>query len=591
MNTVVRLEDLSPGEDLADALEGVPGLRVRDQGSRKTLALRGADDKQVLVLLDGVPLSSPMGLGVDLSLLSPIMLDRAEIRRSAGSARYGSGALGGALVLQTPRLRAKEQTTVALSAGSFSSVAVHATRQGNLGPLRYWAGGSFRRSDGTFRYIDENGADRLRLNNDSQSGEVLLKLDYLPASSWHLGAFNSFVIEERGAPGLSQRPSETARQLTARNLTAVKASRLGVFSLPAAELAITVDHRYQQFRFSEISAPPVQSNNHSFSAGGRVELILPLGHIARVELGASARGDFFRDPNTNNPTRASIDTWFGGEQVLFAKRVVLSEHLRVAWASGFEPVVIPKFGLALRPLRGAGIPLLEGIEIVGNVGRSFRYPTFEEMYVELDGFGPNPDLLAEDAVVADVGLRLRHPRVAIEAGYFFRQMKNTILFAPVSSFLVRADNYSKVGVRGLESTAEFFPGLCFAGQLTYTLTEAEFGSPAMRLPGRPIHRFFGRAEWQGTRCSSWRSTSFASKWLRGLRLWASVTVESEMPLSRFDSTWEEGRILLAAGARYRYRWLTASIAGYNLLDKRDALDTVGFPLAPARIWASLKGAF
>ena len=71
-------------------------------GQRKSLSLRGAGATGVMVLLDGIPLSSP-GTSVDLSRIPAAITERLEVLRGAASARYGPGALGGVVNLVTRR--------------------------------------------------------------------------------------------------------------------------------------------------------------------------------------------------------------------------------------------------------------------------------------------------------------------------------------------------------------------------------------------------------------------------------------------------------------------------------------------------------
>ena len=91
---------------LAEALRGIPGVRVQQQGSPGSLTslrLRGQRNFDTALLLDGLRVRDAGDInGSALSLMSdlvPIALDRVEILRGAGSSIYGTHAIGGVLNL------------------------------------------------------------------------------------------------------------------------------------------------------------------------------------------------------------------------------------------------------------------------------------------------------------------------------------------------------------------------------------------------------------------------------------------------------------------------------------------------------------
>lgn len=591
-STRLRIRDPAAGTGLARLLERVPGLRVRESGGgQQGLSMRGADGRQVLVVLDGVPLSSPGTHGVDLSLLDPGHLEQVEVRRGGGSTRFGTDAVGGVLILRTPALRSRARSRASVGYGSFNTLAARvsrsATLRGGRRPLRYLVSGSYRQSDGKFPYVDENRVARVRENNDSRVGQVLLKLNQVLSERWRLGLTDDFSAADRGAPGMSQSSSTTARQSDLRNLTAFKLLRLDTL-VRRGELELDLYHRYVRFRFDDptppLSRPPVVSHNQCFTVGGGTRLSLPLSRRGAFHGGATLRGTLFHDAQTGDPNRLETDLWISSQTWFLDRHLLLVPAVRLAVATGFDPVVVPRMGLVLRPLRWTGKPWLAAVELAGNVGRSYRYPSFDEMFIRLDGFGPNPDLKPEDALDLDAGLRFRLRWLSLEAAYFRRWIGNLILFAPVSSFLVRADNYPGAAASGVEAAGEIRPGLGLSLRAAYTFTRTWWGEPAMNLPGHPRHRLVTRVGWErrgmgaNTRASGW-----------GLECWVGATVESGMFLSRFNTTPEEGRVLLGTGAALSWRQLTLSAEGRNLLDRRDALDTVGFPLEPARFLVALAG--
>ncbi len=95
---------------LAEALRGVPGLRVQQQrgpGSLTTIQIRGLRSQDTAVLLNGVRLRHAADLqGSATPLMQDLMdvnTERIEILRGSGSSLYGSNAMGGVVNIVTDR--------------------------------------------------------------------------------------------------------------------------------------------------------------------------------------------------------------------------------------------------------------------------------------------------------------------------------------------------------------------------------------------------------------------------------------------------------------------------------------------------------
>jgi vitamin B12 transporter len=91
---------------LPEALRGIPGVRVQQQGSPGSLTslrLRGQRNFDTALLLDGLRVRDAGDInGSALSLfadLVPVALDRVEVLRGAGSSIYGTHAIGGVINL------------------------------------------------------------------------------------------------------------------------------------------------------------------------------------------------------------------------------------------------------------------------------------------------------------------------------------------------------------------------------------------------------------------------------------------------------------------------------------------------------------
>ena len=93
---------------LPEALRGIPGVRIQQQGSYgelTTIRLRGQRNFDTAILLDGLRVRDASDInGSAVSFVTdllPVDLDRIEILRGSGSSIYGTNAIGGVVNLVT----------------------------------------------------------------------------------------------------------------------------------------------------------------------------------------------------------------------------------------------------------------------------------------------------------------------------------------------------------------------------------------------------------------------------------------------------------------------------------------------------------
>lgn len=138
--------------DLPTLLSREAGFQFTQTGGRggqATAFLRGAASLQVLVLVDGVPVTKQDTTGaVSLEHIMLDQVDRIEIVRGNVSAIHGSGAVGG--VIQVFTRQGQGQPTVYASAerGSQGTQRWNAGTHGAAGPLAYAVSVGRLRTDG-----------------------------------------------------------------------------------------------------------------------------------------------------------------------------------------------------------------------------------------------------------------------------------------------------------------------------------------------------------------------------------------------------------------------------------------------------------
>ena len=106
---------------LKQALENVPGLQLREVHGKSgfELSLQGLGGDQVLVLIDGLPITASTGSTVDLGQYLVGEVERVEVVKGASSAQYGSSAMGGVVNVITRRIQPGFGATLELDAGSY----------------------------------------------------------------------------------------------------------------------------------------------------------------------------------------------------------------------------------------------------------------------------------------------------------------------------------------------------------------------------------------------------------------------------------------------------------------------------------------
>jgi len=91
------------GKTVVDVLDNIAGIELNGvnsaAGKNKSTYVRGGRDKQLLVLIDGVPVSDPSGINTafDLRLLTLSQVESIEVMNGAASTLYGSGAATGVI--------------------------------------------------------------------------------------------------------------------------------------------------------------------------------------------------------------------------------------------------------------------------------------------------------------------------------------------------------------------------------------------------------------------------------------------------------------------------------------------------------------
>ncbi len=134
-------------KNLATLLQRVAGVQIVSTGGPGHTATPylegfGGTDAGVLILLDGVPLTAEdaSGGGDYLENLTTDQIERIEVIHGNVSAIYGSGAIGGVILITTRSGSRTPQAELSLTAGSRNTVTASANASGQIRHTRFQIG-------------------------------------------------------------------------------------------------------------------------------------------------------------------------------------------------------------------------------------------------------------------------------------------------------------------------------------------------------------------------------------------------------------------------------------------------------------------
>lgn len=491
-----------------ELLRGVPGVVVRERGAggSETVSLRGSAPDAVLILLDGAPLNDPVTGEADLSTVPASSVEEILVLPGALTARFGGRARAGVVVIET-RAPARG-ISGAVEAGSLGRRGGALEGGRATGPLRWAVGGEIEEVGGSFAF---RRPDAVGGGTDRRQNADLSRLSgWASAAASVVGGEGSLRLGveavERGLPGRSFAPSDSARQETERLRAAARWTGTG----DGGRLEASAHWSLQRTRFRD-PAPPLglaydQRTRTSFLgmrahaerevtlAGGQ-GIVGAGGELRRVGVDADGLdGD-------------APDGWLDGGG---SARTSLRWHRAPGSPELDAAVRVDRDGAAGRwhvsHELAAGVRL--GPVSVHAAHRSaFSPPTLgDQFFREGVGVEPNPDLRGERVpseweAGAELALERSGARASAGVTGFLADVRDMIVWAPDYRFVWSPGNVD-VQRRGLDAWLELGVGVGVRDRLTlgghYSLAHVTYADPARRgvqLRYRPRHTGSVRLGW------------------------------------------------------------------------------------------------
>jgi outer membrane receptor protein involved in Fe transport len=615
--STVITQDRTPraAESVTELLSEQAGgnvTRLGGLGATATLSLRGSTPNQVLVYLDGVPLNTPTGGGVDLGAIPLGDVERIEIYRGQSPIGFGASAIGGVVSLTTAVPKAK-RIDVEVGGGSFGTSYASVREAGSRGPLHLYAGAHALRSRGDFPYLDTSATNlrtaddemTRRRNNDLHQLDSMLRVVADLPGARRLSASAMLFERSQGLPGPTTVASPDARLGTLR-ATGTIAYEANGDSGPGGRLRATAYGNYLWSHFADpnqrINAIATDARDSTYTAGGTVDWRRAVRSWLTVTTVLDGRYDRFvpSDALAPRPTGSPGTRLFGaaGSEVAFWARalrldVIPSLRLEAAREATSGRDAFYAFRDATAPVAWllpiARLSLIEEalpwLSLRANGGRYARLPSLVELYGNNGYLLGVPGLLPEHGLNVDVGpvVSLRRERATLSwSTALFASLASDLISYRIGNGRARPENVGSARILGIESSLDLELGPHARLQASATLTDARdtTSRPAYhdrQLPLRPRYRFYARPEW--------RAVALGPSFVLGL--YADVDATAGNYLDPTNLTPVAARLLLGAGVYaslpdgFRLR-----LSGRNLADTRTN-DFANYPLPGRELYVTL----
>ncbi|POH81167.1 addiction module protein [Stutzerimonas stutzeri] len=577
--------------NLLEALRGIPGLTLngRQVGGRKTLSIRGAEDRHTLVLVDGRRISSTDDTighsDYQYGWVAMDQIERIEVVRGPMSALYGSEAVGGVINIITRKGGQQWHGAASMrgDVGEGPAGDGHQLSASVSGPLGQWfdlaLGVEDMRRAPTPR--PENKATSDIEGQDRQSGNLRLGFNPLAGQRLQLDMLRS---------------DEKRRRHEQNTRLPTQPYYLDTYDLDRRQDAVTWQADWSRLRSelryseAEFEVNNKRSNNIAPTRAQRLQdkvwdgnLAFEVGEGHSLTVGAERREELLENAGLTGGSDSAVHkALYVQDEIALAEDWALTLGARLDRHEIFGSETSPRAYLVWRAS--------PELTFKGGYGEAFRAPTLKQIspnYVGAEGphtFLGNANVKPETSRSWELGADWRDARSAYSATLFRNEIEDLIYYNLLQRVGPRSiyqyDNISRARIDGLEVSLrrELTAGFSLASSLTWL--DARDRDSDDKLTGRP--------EFSATPSLQWHQGAWGAQ-LEWQYIGHQTLMNSAGQLKRAPAY-----SLLNLGGSYRVDdHLTLRAGLNNLSDVRleDKSELFGYVEEGRTAWLALEAGF
>ena len=420
--------------NVVDLLQQVSGVDLRRRGVAGTQAdlyIRGGGFDQTLLLIDGMKMDDIQTGHHTLNLLLPIQLiERIEIIKGPASRIFGQNAFNGAINIVTKTLPKSDKKLFEVMVsnptfGSFKQFGFLINSRLLL-KEKFNAQLTFSRSksDG-YRYNTDYGNDFFFFKS-----EIKTKKNPIIITS-------GFTEKKFGANGFYASPSAVDQY------EETQASFVGISTLFDSEKLLFRPKLYWRRGQDEYiyirNNPSVYRNLHITN---KIYL-----DFSFSKLFDSSRLNFGIDLSSSSISSNNLGKHNRFTSSLYADYTFKTKDNKLSFSPGFSVSNFSDMSTHFFPGIDIGFDLSEKINLYANYGKTYRIPTYTDLYYSDRNTIGNPNLNPEHAITNEIGIKYSNENIDISSSYFLRKSSNIIDYVKQSE----QDKWEATNIRNLDT--------------------------------------------------------------------------------------------------------------------------------------------
>jgi len=458
--------------DLLDLLPSINILEYGSLGSTRSIQARGASNNQVLTMIDGRPINTARDGLADFNQISLSNIERIEVLRGPAATMHGANAIGGVVNVISKTGKEEMSTELTEKFGSFRTNFSSFSHGWKIKDFDYFV---------SYDYLSSLGH---RDNSQYMSHNINTNLGYEVNEGNHVRLSKGYYKSRSGSPGRIENQDLDDKLLKKKEFTDLTWDGQ---ILDDQNILVKIYHDSDSFEFVETPRPLDNSINQTDVYGMDAQFSQVWFDVFRTTFGGGYKY------NTLNSTKSG-DREYNAKDLYVETETDLFDNIICKFGARWDDY--SNFGDRISPSGSFAVWILDTIKLHGLVAKSYRVPTFNDLYWPSEDWGArggvegNPNLEPENSFSYEIGMGgYVFKSFKADVTYFVSKVDDLIEWTMDDSFWWRPTNVGKALIRGIEAEAEYIIRKNLKANFNYTLLNARDSDSDNYLIYRPKQIF------------------------------------------------------------------------------------------------------